>query len=133
MALSGDERGGLPVVVSDRGWKMQNIRVALQASTPISEAGLIGLMEPSTELTLLQDEHHSEADVLVLDTERLTTVVLGSLRRWNAETAAPVVLVTGPISDTELLAATRYGVLAILPRAGITADQLTHSIRTVVN
>ncbi|MFI6070239.1 response regulator transcription factor [Actinoplanes sp. NPDC051343] len=112
---------------------MKQVRVALQASSPISEAGLIGLMEASPEFTVLPAERHSEADVLVLDTEGLTAVVLATLRRWNADTAAPVVLVTGPISETGLLAAARYGVLAILPRTAITAEQLTHSVRTVIN
>ena len=106
--------------------------MALRAGSPISEAGLIGLIEAAPELTVLPPDRHSEADVLVLETERLTTVVLASLRRWDAETAAPVVLVAGRISETELLAAARYGVLAILPRAAVNAEQLTHSVRTVV-
>jgi DNA-binding NarL/FixJ family response regulator len=112
--------------------EVKHIGVALQASSPISEAGLIGLMEAAPELTVLRADRHNEADVLVLDAERLTAVVLTSLRRWGAETAAPVVLVIGRISETELLAAARYGVLAILPRAAVNADQLTHSVRTVV-
>jgi DNA-binding NarL/FixJ family response regulator len=80
---------------------------------------------------VLPTERYSEADVLVLETERLTAAVLTTLRRWSADTAAPAIVLIGHITDVELLAATRYAVMAILPRNAITADQLVRSVQTV--
>lgn len=105
--------------------------MALQASDPISEAGLIGLLEAAPAPVVLPTERYSEADVLVLETERLTAAVLTTLRRWSVDTAAPAIVLIGHITDVELLAATRYAVMAILPRNAITADQLVHSVQTV--
>jgi DNA-binding NarL/FixJ family response regulator len=108
---------------------MDQVRVALQASDPLSHAGLAALLQYRGDLTLLRTAQRAEADVLVLAAERLTTDVVASLRRAGAEVRAPVVLVTQEIAEADLLTAVECRVVAILPRAAVTADRLAHSIR----
>jgi DNA-binding NarL/FixJ family response regulator len=80
---------------------------------------------------VLSSELSDEAEVLVIEAERLSADVAARLRRWDAEVGGPVVLVIGDIGDDELLTVTRYGVLAVLPRRVLTAEQLAYSVRTV--
>jgi len=65
----------------------------------------------------------------VLAAERLNTDAIASLRRAGTEVGAPVVLVTQEIAEAELLTAVECRVVAILPRAAVTAERLAHSIR----
>jgi DNA-binding NarL/FixJ family response regulator len=108
---------------------MDQVRVALQASDPLSHAGLAALLQYRGDLTLLRTAQRAEADVLVLAAERLTTDVVASLRRAGAEVRAPVVLVTQEIAEADLLTAVECRVVAILPRGAVTAERLAHSVR----
>jgi DNA-binding NarL/FixJ family response regulator len=108
---------------------MEQVRVALQATDPLSHAGLAALMQYRTDLTVLRSAQRSEADVLLVAAERLNPDVVASLRRAGAEVGAPVVLVTQEIAEAELLTAVECRVVAILPRGAVTAERLAHSIR----
>jgi DNA-binding NarL/FixJ family response regulator len=108
---------------------MDQVRVALQASDPLSHAGLAALLQYRGDLTLLRTAQRAEADVLVFAAERLTTDVVASLRRAGAEVRAPVVLVTQEIAEADLLTAVECRVVAILPRGAVTAERLAHSVR----
>jgi DNA-binding NarL/FixJ family response regulator len=107
---------------------VEHVRVALSAGDPLSHAGLAGYLAPRPEITLLRPAARAEADVLVLAADRLTTEVVTALRRGAAETGAPVVLVINEITEAELLTAVECRVVAILPRAAVTADRLAHSV-----
>lgn len=108
---------------------MEQVRVALQTADPVSYAGLAALLQFRADLTVLRTAQRAEADVLVLAAERLNTDAIASLRRAGAEVGAPVVLVTQEIAEAELLTAVECRVVAILPRAAVTAERLAHSIR----
>jgi DNA-binding NarL/FixJ family response regulator len=108
---------------------VEQVRVALQTADPVSYAGLAALLQFRTDLTVLRTAQRAEADVLVLAAERLNTDVIASLRRAGTEVGAPVVLVTQEIAEAELLTAVECRVVAILPRAAVTAERLAHSIR----
>jgi DNA-binding NarL/FixJ family response regulator len=104
---------------------MEQIRVAVHAMDPLSQAGLTALLTFRGDFTLTS----AEADVLVVAAERLSAGVVASLRRHAAEGAAPVVLVVQEIDEDELLTAVECRVVAILPRVAVTAERLAHSVR----
>jgi DNA-binding NarL/FixJ family response regulator len=107
---------------------VEKVRVALQASDPLSQAGLASYLQARPELTLLRSADRAEAKVLVVSVDRLTTDVIAMLRRSAAELSAPVVLVANEITEAELLTAVECRVVAILPRAAVTAERLVHSV-----
>jgi DNA-binding NarL/FixJ family response regulator len=108
---------------------MEQVRVALQATDPLSHAGLAALLQYRTDLAVLRTAQRAEADVLVMAAERLSSDVVASLRRAAADRGAPVVLITEEITEAELLTAVECRVVAILPRTAVTADRLAHSVR----
>jgi DNA-binding NarL/FixJ family response regulator len=110
---------------------VKNVKVGVLASSPINEAGIVSHLTSSPDLNVLSNELSDEAEVLVIEAGRMSVDLAARLRRWDAEIGRPVVLVIGDIGDGELLTVTRYGVLAILPRRVLTAEQLAHSVRTV--
>ncbi|MFI7602654.1 LuxR C-terminal-related transcriptional regulator [Actinoplanes sp. NPDC049681] len=107
---------------------MDQVRVALHATDPLSHAGLAGLLQTRPELTLLRVADRAEARVLVVAAERLSPEVVAVLRRAAADSGAPVVLVTTEISEEELLTAVECRVVAVLPRSAVTAERLTKSV-----
>ncbi|GID30218.1 helix-turn-helix transcriptional regulator [Paractinoplanes brasiliensis] len=108
---------------------MEQTRVAVQATDPLSHAGLAALLQFRGDLTVLRNAQRAEADVLVVAAERLSTEVVATLRRSNAETTAPVVLVVSEIDEGDLLTAVECRVVAILPRGAVSADRLAHSVK----
>jgi DNA-binding NarL/FixJ family response regulator len=107
---------------------VDQVRVALHATDPLSHAGLASFLQARPELTLLRAAERADAKVLVVSAERLTSDVVAMLRRSAAETGAPVVLVTNEINENELLTAVECRVVAVLPRSAVTADRLAHSV-----
>jgi DNA-binding NarL/FixJ family response regulator len=107
---------------------VEQVRVALQATDPLSQAGLASYLQSRPELALLRTADRADAKVLVVSVERLTTDVVAMLRRSAAEIGAPVVLITNEITETELLTAVECRVVAILPRPAVTAERLVHSV-----
>ena len=108
---------------------MEQIRVAVQATDPLSHAGLAALLQFRGDLTVVRNAQRAEADVLVVAAERLSTEVVATLRRAGAETGAPVVLVVAEIDEGDLLTAVECRVVAILPRGAVSADRLAHSVK----
>jgi DNA-binding NarL/FixJ family response regulator len=107
-------------------------RVALQATDPLSHAGLANMLQSRSEFRLLPRTARADADVVVVATDRLTADLTAALRRAAAGTPAPVVLVVGDISEAELLTAVECRVVAVLPRAAVTPDRLAQGIATAV-
>jgi DNA-binding NarL/FixJ family response regulator len=109
---------------------VEQVRVALQASDPLSQAGIASYLQSRPELTLLRSSERAEAKVLVVSCDRLTSDVVAMLRRSAAEIGSPVVLITNEITESELLTAVECRVVAILPRVAVTAERLVHSVLT---
>jgi DNA-binding NarL/FixJ family response regulator len=107
---------------------VETVRVALQAGDPLSQAGLAGYLANRPDLTVLRPSQRADASVLVIAADRLTADVIGALRRAAAEAGAPIVLVINEITEAELLTAVECRVVAILPRAAVTAERLVHSV-----
>lgn len=108
---------------------MEQTRVAVQATDPLSHAGLAALLQFRGDLTVLRNAQRAEADVLVVAAERLSTEVVATLRRAGAETGVPVVLVVSEIDEGDLLTAVECRVVAILPRGVVSPERLAHSVR----
>lgn len=108
---------------------MEQVRVSLQATDPLSHAGLAALLQYRTDVTVVRPALRAEADVLVMAAERLSSDVVASLRRAGSESGIPVVLVVQEIAEAELLTAVECRVVAILPRAAVTAERLAHSVK----
>lgn len=107
---------------------MEQVRVAVHATDPLSRAGVGDYLRHRAEVTLLDDGRRGEADVLLVVADRLTTDVVAVLRRNAAATGAPTVLIANEISQTELITAVDCRVVAIQPRAAITTDRLVDSL-----
>ncbi|MFF3856074.1 response regulator transcription factor [Micromonospora sp. NPDC002575] len=107
---------------------MEQVRVAVHATDPLSRAGIGDYLRHRAEVTLLDDGRHGEADVLLVVADRLTTDVVAVLRRNAAESGAPTVLIANEISQAELITAVDCRVVAIQPRAAVTADRLVDSV-----
>jgi DNA-binding NarL/FixJ family response regulator len=108
--------------------EVNQVRVALQASDPLSEAGIASYLTSRPEVVLLDGADRTGMEVLVVACAQLTADVVTLLRRAAAETGSPVVLITGEIDETELLTAIECRVVAILPRAAVTAERLAHAV-----
>ncbi len=107
---------------------MEHVKVTLQAADPLSLAGLANYLDSRAEVTVLAGEQRAQADVLVVAADRLSTDVVGALRRTASQTGRPVVLIIGEISESELLTAVECRVVAVLPRAAVTGERLLRSI-----
>ncbi|MBL7253215.1 response regulator transcription factor [Paractinoplanes lichenicola] len=108
---------------------MERVRVVLQASDPLSHAGLAGLLQSAPGITLLRPAERRDADVFVFAYEQVSADVVTVLRRTALEAGLPVVLVVNEITESELLAAIENRVVAILPRGAVSAERLAHSVQ----
>jgi DNA-binding NarL/FixJ family response regulator len=104
------------------------VRVAVQASDPISDAGLTSCLESRPELVVVPATRPENADVVVVAPARLSAGVLADMRQAAAETGTPIVLVVDDLNEADLLTAVECRVVAVLPRAAVTAERLRHSV-----
>ena len=107
---------------------MDKVRVIVQASDPLSHAGLLACLRSRPEVTVLPADRRSAAEVLVVAVDRLTADAVAVLRRSAADLGVPVVLIAAEITEAELLTAVECRVVAILPRLAVTTDRLVHSV-----
>ncbi|MFV2009121.1 MULTISPECIES: response regulator transcription factor [unclassified Micromonospora] len=112
---------------------MECVKLILQASEPLSHAGLASFLRCCPEVELLPADEWAGAQVLVFGCEQLTVDVVAMLRRTAAATRLPVVLVLREITESELLIAVECRVVSILPRAAVTRERLVNSVLTAAN
>lgn len=112
---------------------MEQVRVVLRASDPLSYEGLLSYLQSRSEFTVVDPADQAEATVFVVSCDQLTADVVALLRRSAAALAVPVVLVVSEITEAELLIAVECRVVAVLPRAAVTADRLAHSVLAAAN
>jgi DNA-binding NarL/FixJ family response regulator len=109
---------------------VERVRVAVQASDPISARGLTSYLRARPEFDVLAAEHRAEADVAVVAAERLAADVVAALRRAAVELGTPVVLVVNEITQAELLTAVECHVVAVVPRVAATGERLVRAVET---
>lgn len=112
---------------------MEQVRVVLRSSDPLSYEGLLSYLQSRSEFTVVDPADQAEATVFVVSCDQLTADVVALLRRSAAELAVPVVLVVSEITEAELLIAVECRVVAVLPRVAVTADRLAHSVLAAAN
>ncbi len=112
---------------------MEQVRVVLRASDPLSYEGLLSYLQSRSEFTVVDPADQAEATVFVVSCDQLAADVVALLRRSAAELAVPVVLVVSEITEAELLIAVECRVVAVLPRVAVTADRLAHSVLAAAN
>ena len=107
---------------------MEQVHVALYASTPLSRLGLAGYLRSQPAFTLLADSDRAAADVEVLCCDRLIPEFVATMRRSAARGRSALVLVVGEITEGELRLARECRVIDILPRHALTAEGLVRSV-----
>src|SRR4051812_2828268 len=107
---------------------VEQVAVVLHAPDPLTHTGLTSHLRTRSDITVLDSADRARAQVLIVAAERLSTDVIAMLRLAASEIGAPVVLVTTEISEQELLTAVECRVVAVLPRAVVTAERLVHSV-----
>jgi len=106
---------------------MNQVRVAVQASDPMTRAGISSYMEARAELTVLP-EPVTDADAVVFVTDRMSTDTLFDLRQSAATLNAPTVLVTNELNESTLLTLVDCHVVAVLPRVAATGERLVAAV-----
>jgi DNA-binding NarL/FixJ family response regulator len=109
---------------------VEPVRIDLLTSDPLSVAGIASYLRMRTDLTLVPATGCAEADLRVVSCAGLTADVVAMLRRL-APTGRPVVLITDLISGGEVLTAVECRVVAVLSRAGVTAERLAGVVGAV--
>lgn len=91
-------------------------------------AGLTGYLGSRPEITLVEADERTSADVVVVAVGRLTDEVTAGLRLLAAQARVPVVLVLDEIGEADVLTAVECRVVAILPRGAATGDRVLRSV-----
>jgi DNA-binding NarL/FixJ family response regulator len=107
---------------------MERVRVAVQASDPITLAGLTSYLGTRPELVVVPPEDLTEHDVLVVAIDRITPKAVSLLKGFGTEVVVPKVLVTNELKEADLLTAVECRVVAVLSRAAATGDKLVGSV-----
>lgn len=106
---------------------MDQVRVAVRASDPMTYAGLTSYLSSRDQLTVISQKDE-QPDVVVFSADRLNHDTMTRLRQTAGELGAPTVLMIGELSDLSLLPVVESRVVAILPKTAITGDQLVDSV-----
>jgi DNA-binding NarL/FixJ family response regulator len=107
---------------------VEQVRVTIEATDPLSLAGLTTFFESRPEVTTLPGDQRAEADVRVVAIDRLTSDATSALRRAAVEIGTPVVLVINEINEADLLTAVECRVVAVVPRPAATGERLLQSV-----
>ncbi|RKT56750.1 DNA-binding NarL/FixJ family response regulator [Saccharothrix australiensis] len=108
---------------------MKQVRVVVQATDPLTAAGLAGSLDERAEIEVLPRTRAADADVFVVATDRTGSDTVALLRAADAEHQRPRVLVTGAVDPVGLLAMVESGVVVVLYRAATTGDVLARAVR----
>jgi DNA-binding NarL/FixJ family response regulator len=112
---------------------MERLRVAVRASDPVSESGLLSYLSTRSDLVASPLPTFAEPDVAVATADRLTSRVLNRLRHDALITPVPTVLVTGDLSGDDILTVVECQVVSILPPSAVTEDVLVRSVLTAAS
>lgn len=105
-------------------------RVAVQASDPISHAGITRYLASRPEVRVITPPR-ADADVVILVPDRLTTQNLAAISRDVPH--CPAILIANKVSESDLLDAVRCRIMAVLPRAAATDERLLDAIASAAS
>lgn len=106
---------------------MERVRVAVQASDPITLAGITSYLKSRPEMLVVPQSELGDTDVLVVAIDKVTSETV-ALLRGGSGAVVPKVLVTSDLKESDLLTAVECRVVAVLPRAAATGDRLVSSV-----
>jgi DNA-binding NarL/FixJ family response regulator len=106
---------------------MEQVRVAVQTSDPMSHVGLASYLGSHHDLAVV-DGVRKQADVVVFSADRLSSDAMARLRQAATDFARPTVLMTTDLGEAPLLTVVECRVVAILPKKTVTGAQLVDSI-----
>jgi DNA-binding NarL/FixJ family response regulator len=112
---------------------MERLRVAVRASDPVSEAGVMSYLSTRPDLLASSSPSFTKPDVAVVTADRLTSGVLAKLRSDAIMAPAPTVLVTSGLVGDDILAVIECLVVGVLPHAAVTATTLIRSVLTAAS
>jgi DNA-binding NarL/FixJ family response regulator len=107
---------------------MEQVRVAVHASDPITHAGIVSYLGSRAEVTVLPNSRLAEADVFVVAAKLVTAEIMSMLRKAAADSPIRTVLITDQLAETDLLTAIECRVVAVLPRNAATGERLIHAL-----
>ncbi|MCM4083602.1 helix-turn-helix transcriptional regulator [Paractinoplanes hotanensis] len=107
---------------------MAMVRVQVRASDALVAEGLTSYLSGHPEITVVGENSHDVADVLVLETDRLSFEVMAKMRHLAATVDRPTVLVISEIDESQLLVLVENRVVAILPRVTVNRERIVHSV-----
>ncbi|MCU1686074.1 MAG: LuxR family transcriptional regulator [Amycolatopsis sp.] len=107
---------------------MDPVRVAVQASDPITLAGLTSYLRSRPEMSVVSRDELTDRDVLVVAVDRITPKVVSMMRGFGTEALVSKVLVTNELKEADLLTAVECRVVSVLSRAAATGDRLVGSV-----
>ncbi|MDQ2589112.1 helix-turn-helix transcriptional regulator [Saccharothrix yanglingensis] len=107
---------------------MARVRVAVKAFDRITHIGLVKSLGGHPGVLVVPDAESGDAQVLVMAADRLSYDVVARLRSGAEESDTPVVLVADQLDDAELLVAIECRVVAVLPTATATGEQLARAV-----
>jgi DNA-binding NarL/FixJ family response regulator len=106
---------------------VQRVRVAVQVTDPLTEAGLREYLDASAGFTVTAEPHDAQVRVLVVDHPANVPARLRGLDRVDV----PTVLI-GTVAEADLLGALDHGVMAVLPPRVATAERLADAVTAVL-
>ncbi|GAA3680742.1 DNA-binding NarL/FixJ family response regulator [Lentzea atacamensis] len=107
---------------------MARVRVVVHSTDPMTYVGLTSYLKSRPEVQVMDNNNEDQADVAILSTERLTSETVNRLRQMSARSPIPTVLMANELPEAPLLAVVECRVVAILPRAVVTGDQLVDTV-----
>lgn len=105
---------------------MDRVRVAVQATDPITLAGLVSCLKLRAELLVVATQE--EADVIVFATDRVTSEALAELQQSAQQVSVPRVLVTDELNPANVFGVVKSRVVAVLPRTAASKTRLINSV-----
>lgn len=108
---------------------MERLRVALYASDPITAAGIAAHLKERPDFQVVPGVQHAAADVLVVAADHVTRDVMTVMSTAAGQSSPPrIVLIVDELRQTELTAATKYGVVRLLPRHQLAGPELVTAV-----
>ena len=108
------------------------VRVAVQATDTIMQAGLTSFLRTRPELMVVGRHELTESDVLVVHIDRMTQHTAAELRGDPVIGHVSKVLVASELRENDILSAVECRVVAVLARAQTSGDRLVETILSVV-
>lgn len=108
------------------------VRVAVQASDPISATGIAGQLRLRPDILLMDDDDAASAEVAVVLTDEVDPEAVRSVRALQRE-GCRVVMVVTKLDDAGLFAAVEAGASGIVRRSDARAELLSKAVMSAAH